>query len=269
MRVRCIAFIIILALIAAISAHVLAGGIGKTDRLCRSAISGDTAEIARLLREGADPNRCSTYRGKINTVGCAAPLTWAAIGNQAQAIETLVAAGADFGVDSRGVSEPLLWAIHFRSTEAAIKLLSLGTPVLAIDRDGRPLLHKAAEMNQASVVSCMITSGANILHTDSCGVSVLELVCGTMRGADLRLVLECSLRHGLSPNQTIAPRLGNGETVLMFAVQHLDANFVGVLLYYGGDVLIKDRNGRSALDYVDQRNDADSMEITRLLKGHD
>jgi len=106
-------------------------------------------------------------------------------------------------------------------------------------------LMTACGQKSAKTVQLLIKYGANPNDTLENGYSV-SMMAASFGSYE---VLECLLKNGANIKQT---RKVDGMTTLMFASFNGDTKKVKLLLDFGADKYIKDKNGETALDYVDQ-----------------
>jgi len=126
-------------------------------------------------------------------------------------------------------------------------------------------LLTACGQKSAKTVQLLIKKGANPSDTLENGYSVAMMAAsfGTLE------VLACLLKNGANLKQT---RKVDGMTILMFAAFIGDAKKVKLLLDCGAEKHIKDKNGKVALDCVDQIyeylkvSETKKAELRQLLK---
>ena len=106
-------------------------------------------------------------------------------------------------------------------------------------------LMTACGQKSAKTVQLLIKFGANPNDTLENGYSV-SMMAASFGSFE---VLECLLKNGANLKQT---RKVDGMTILMFAAFNGDDKKVKLLLDFATDKYVKDKNGKVALDYVDQ-----------------
>lgn len=144
------AFIIAAVLVAATACD---GGPTVTDPISEAILRGETAEVERLLRNGLS----AEGRGEGFT-----PLAWAARTGNVDAIDLLVAAGADTNRhDPRIGWPPLIHAIHKGRDAAVQRLMRRGASVNATTRGGVTPLMVAAGDGRPAIVRLLLDAGAN------------------------------------------------------------------------------------------------------------
>ena len=106
-------------------------------------------------------------------------------------------------------------------------------------------LMTACGQKSAKAVQLLIKFGANPNDTLENGYSV-SMMAASFGSLE---VLECLLKNGANLKQT---RKVDGMTILMFAAFNGDDKKVKLLLDFAADKYVKDKNGKVAIDYVDQ-----------------
>ncbi|KAI8315840.1 hypothetical protein K4K61_000161 [Colletotrichum sp. SAR11_59] len=105
-------------------------------------------------------------------------LYYAAIANNASAVEALVALGCSInGRDNNGKS-PIHEAIRGGGADTALRLLHLGADWRATDAFGQTCLHLALRYNSEILVSYFLRLGMNISAVDRFGMTPLHRACG-------------------------------------------------------------------------------------------
>ena len=145
----------------------LSHDIGQT-RLQAAAMLGNTASVARLLREGAD------VRALDHEAGTA--LHYAIYGGNASILRTLIAAGADVNAGNRLGHTPLHVAAGTpnRSIEIMELLLEKGARADAASDRGATPLHRAAAANNVTAAALLLASGASVNAEDWDGKTPLD-----------------------------------------------------------------------------------------------
>jgi uncharacterized protein len=128
------------------------------DALCLAAFRGDTAEVARLLSLGVDPD----WRGDagINPGDCeceddpapAPALVFAAFGGHVDVMASLVRAGADVNAQGSSDMTALMWAKDARTVEY---LLRQGADPAIQDRFGRTALDIAKDGRNDEIIAVL------------------------------------------------------------------------------------------------------------------
>lgn len=127
-------------------------GRGQTP-LMWAASSGRAECVAPLLKAGADVNRVSA--------GGFTPLFFAIKNGNPEAVEALLKVGAK--ADYRGPenTSAAQLALYQHKYAVATLLVARGADVAERDREGRQLLHAAAEGGDATLVSALLANGAD------------------------------------------------------------------------------------------------------------
>jgi ankyrin repeat protein len=125
-------------------------------------------------------------------------------------------------------------------------------------------LMTACSENSAIVVELLIKYGANPDEKLKNGYSV-SMMAASFGSFE---VLECLLKHGADLKQT---RRVDGMTTLMFAVLNGNPKKIKLLLEYGANKYARDKNGQTALNYVEQNyeqrlNEKTKLELRKMLK---
>jgi ankyrin repeat protein len=180
------------------------------------------ARIVAALAGGADPN--------VQDGDGLTPLHWAAVRGQADVVRALLRHGAD---------------VNACSTEGAAGNTYSGL-------EGTPLQIAVNEENVA-LVDLLLRSGASVDHPSAAGDNPL-IRAAVWGNVDIgRRLLEA----GANVNATVTcPTMGTyvpGSTPLHMSIHNLNPAFVEFLLDHGADLRLRDGNGRSPVDVVEQR----------------
>jgi len=175
--------------------------------LCNAAGSGTPAQIAGLVRNGADPNgSCFADSGGDNI-----PLVAAAVSNRPDNIVALLDAGAKIdGVHYAGTDDDQT-ALYVPANAAIAELLvSRGatvdrrnfygqTPLGQIVEDsGRP---DASVSNSIAVAKVLLDHGANVNNAEVGGRTVLMEIGALDSRTDTSQMLEFLIAHGADVNR--------------------------------------------------------------------
>ena len=119
-----------------------------------SSLNGNISRMKVLLSIGADVNgfECATAR-------CRTPLTAAVQGGQYEAVQLLLARGADVNKKLKRGQTALMLASYYGHTELVRLLLANGADVSA-DSEGDTALSWAREKHRAEIVDLLIAAGA-------------------------------------------------------------------------------------------------------------
>ena len=165
------------------------------------------------------------------------PLMQAAAFGSAEAVRTLIAAGADV----RAAGSAGFTALHLAADDLAKTrmLLDAGADVNAASQLGRtPLIAAAASSQSAEVVRLLLARGANINAADNSGVTAFNAAAN----ADNREAAELLLERGADPNAQA--RLPQAATPLMGAAINGNAALVASLLARKANVaVVSERTG--------------------------
>ena len=120
-----------------------------------AAKNGDLEQLKQLLDQGTD------IEEQDRIVGTA--LHWAALTDNAEVAQALIAAGADVNSVARGDGTTALHVAAPRgSTEVAAALIEAGANINARNREGRTPLHIAAASNASGAIELLVRSGVDI-----------------------------------------------------------------------------------------------------------
>ena len=158
---------------------------GMTGELLGAAQADDSARIAGLIAQGADPD------ARDNT-GCTA-LHSAAAMRALAAIGALVAQGADVNAGAEHGQTALHYAAWFLEDAAAAALLiRLGADPDARDQEGRTALHWAAgRLYSSDIITALLAAGADSQARDAAGTTALE-VARRVSSSDVIQALEAA-----------------------------------------------------------------------------
>jgi ankyrin repeat protein len=125
-----------------------------------------------------------------------------------------------------------------------------------LSEDGETALHRAASRGHLRAVALLLDRGAKVDATD--GEDVTPLILASYRGQTD--VVKLLLERGAAVN---AREKRNGLSSLSHAVGRGEKELVSVLLAHGADPLLKDADGRTALERAEANG---ASEIVALLK---
>lgn len=167
----------------------------KLRDLAAAAAAGDSAKVARLVREGADPNGA----GREGVV----PLVWAMGARNYIGMRALLAAGADPNARSAPGLMPLELAAKSSDHELLRILLDAKGDPNARNSDGDPLLYPAVMAREPANVRLLVERGADVNAFDA-GHTTPVLLATTLGEWDQVVYL---LEHGADP---MLPSLSGG-----------------------------------------------------------
>jgi ankyrin repeat protein len=200
--------------------------------------TGDATRLEELLAGGADPNAA----GEDGT-SLVQRAAWA---GRADVAKILVSKGADLSRhDPLGLT-PAERALAEGRCEAAVVLLP--KEAVPAGKDGRTLLHRAAEGSCAGAVKELVARGVAVDATDAAGLAPLH-VAALSGHAD---VLAALLASGASA----AKATPSGRTALHLAALAGRAEAVTLLVGKGADPSARDAGGRSPLHLAAAGGDA-------------
>jgi uncharacterized protein len=182
-------------------------------RLMDAARSQDTAEVIRLLKEGADPNS----RDKNGRT----PLMESASEGYTQTVRALLENGADVNATDRVGWTALFWAAFSRRTETLRALVARGADVNARDGEGRTALFWASSSGYKDVALALIEKGARVNAKDNYGWTAL------MSAVDLGHLdtVKALLQHGVDARV----KAKDGTTAVRLAEKYKYDDIVSLL----------------------------------------
>lgn len=159
-------------------------------------------------------------------------------GNDARAVEALVARGFDPNApDSRG-QPALMRALDADAGDVALTLARLpGTDVNAQNLAGETPLMMAAMKGNLALCEALIERGADV---DRPGWTPLHYAAAGSSLPALRLLL--------AEGALVDARAPNGRTPLMMAALYADESLVEALLAAGADLRAREKDGATAAD---------------------
>ncbi len=137
-----------------------------------------------------------------------------------------------------------------RIHKKSVRLLITHSNLNAADALGETALIKATKKGDLEVIGLLLDSGADIFHSDACGLSAIDYVRGNppfqqLFADKLHIAVE-----ELFPPQGVNARGERGETALITATRAGDTEAVRSLLARDGDPFIEDLTRATALDYA-------------------
>jgi uncharacterized protein len=210
--------------------------------LHRAVESGDAAEIARLIRTGADLKAVNRYG--------AAPISLACARGNAEIVEQLLQAGADANTVLPEGETCLMSAASTGSLRTVRALLVRGANVNAVESwRGQTALMWAAAEGHASVVDALVESGADIHARSKAGFTPLLFAVRQGSAAAVRSLLKVKANvndvaraAAISSNSTTKP-VTDATSALAMAVINANFEIAGVLLENGADPNVPDARG--------------------------
>lgn len=215
-----------------------------------------------LLKSGAD------IGAKIDTGGWGrssgkTPLMWAAGKNaRPEAIETLLAAGADSMARNKHGNTPLGEAAFGNSNPRVIQiLLKAGADIGYRDISGSTPLGNAAKRNSnPKIIETLLEAGADLEARDNLGNTPLMEASEYNSNPE---VIETLLKAG----SDIEARDGGGRTPLMLAVGFSSTlRVIEALLKAGANAKKKDQTGRTVADFAKHPTNLISKDVLEVLE---
>lgn len=123
---------------------------------------------------------------------------------------------------------------------------------------GKSPLHKAAELGNSKIIQLLITKGAECTSKDYNRATALHIaVRNNHKDSVIKLISHCN-------NEVVnAPAFRSDLTPLHLAALHGYYAIAEILLDNGADRTIKNRQGKTALDFATDRN---YLKVVSLLK---
>lgn len=221
--------------------------IAKNERLLEAAAAGNTAEVKKLLADGAALNGMDRDG--------ATPLMKAINGGHIELAAFLSAQGADVKIKDASGNTPLILACRYGDESLVRRLLGREPELNAKNLNGESPLTVACTEGHASIANLLIRRGANPGIRNGKGEPPLLIAAENGREAVVRLLL----KHGADPNSV---GKGFGRTPLIVASAGGHASTVALLLEQGANPNIQDSDGETAL-FAAGRNG--HPEITAML----
>ena len=200
-------------------------------KLVDAAKARNTAEVQKLLGEGADANAK-------DKAGWTA-LIWAAYFGRTDTVRTLLEKGADVNAKGKDGMTALMNAASADYQDIVHSLLEKGANVNAKDNDGWTPLFWAAFSGHTDIVRALLEKGANVNAIDDSGKTAL--MSAAVRGHT------DTVRTLLEKGADVNAKSKVGRTALMSASDLGQLDTVRVLLEQGADVDARDRKGDTAL----------------------
>ncbi|KAF4472796.1 pfs ankyrin repeats & 6-phosphofructo-2-kinase [Fusarium albosuccineum] len=188
------------------------------------------------------------------------------------AVRLLVQAGADVNMPGTDPDTPLIMMSRDPRPESVgmvRTLLELGADIEALTLDQRTALSFAAEEGLLDTVCLLLEHGACVHAKDIMGRTPLHWCCVSGRPHEIGAVIEALLKAGAD----VDAKSEDGRTPLSEVVEHGVVEMVKVLLGYGADLTIQDRNGRDVYDWATDksvwREEAEQrVAIVQMLESH-
>jgi ankyrin repeat protein len=196
--------------------------INKTDSLGRTALSwaaqrADLASVQTLLRNGADPNICSTKNH--------APLHYAAEAQSPSCILPLLLHGAEVGkVDREGQSALHYATMHTSDLEYYRPLVEAGIPVDGKTIWGLTPMMQLSELNRVEATRYLLDNGADINLKGQDGKTPIFLAVEYNSHETLQLLWERGADFAVKVHAD-----HGGMTIVHFAARFADVETLKIL----------------------------------------
>jgi ankyrin repeat protein len=204
--------------------------------------SGDGAEVARLIRSGADLKAVNRYG--------VAPISIACARGNADLVDQLLQAGADANTALPEGETCLMSAASTGSVRAVKALLVRGANVNAVENwRGQTALMWAAAEGHSAVVDVLLESGADVQARSKAGFTPLLFAVrqGSVAAVRSLLTAKASVNDiakaaATSSNSTAKP-VTDATSALAMAVINANFEIAGLLLENGADPNVPDARG--------------------------
>lgn len=244
----------LLITLAAVASTMFAAELrGPDSRVADAAQSRDLTQLRALIRQHAEIN---TPQADGTTA-----LEWAAHWNDAEAVDLLIAAGADAKAANRYGATPLSEAANLGNVRIIEALLKAGAnPNTRDTSDGETVLMVTARSGNAEAVRALLDHGADVNATESYRKQTALMWAAAERHTD---VVRLLLAHGadwklmssyretklpkLSAASSITPFSRGGMTAFLFTAREGDLETAKVMLDAGVDINQTDIDNASGL----------------------
>jgi len=218
--------------------------------LYEAAIEGDINEVRQIILKGADING-----RKYKLLSTA--LHHTVISGNADAVELLLAEGADVEAGNNYASRVLHYAAQKGHKEVVELLISKGANVNARNAVGDTPLHEAERAEHEDIIRLLIDNGADVNVKNNEGLTPADVALGRIRKV-------------VAPLTPVAKLLiAKGADISVVSAVHMeDLDKARELIRKGASVNVKDERGRTALHYAAAQGHKDIVEIL-LANGAD
>lgn len=247
--------------------------------------AGDAATLRILIANGADVNAADPVSGGRTALHWAVkegkkeiipilleakanieakdrvgktPLTVAAEGRDTEVVKMLVEKGADVNARDQIGGSPVLWASGLGSPDVVKYLIEKKADVNVVDVNGLSPLLWAAGIGSPESVEALVKAGAKVDVADKMSGDT-----AVMRAARTGKVESLKALLGAKPEVNGKNNLGH--TPFMLAAMSGNVEKLEMLKAAGADVAAKDVRGWNALDYANNRIDAEKAKVVAYL----
>jgi len=266
------------------------GGPGAAMSLHEAAEKGDAAAIAVAISKGAKVDEALASGSKSGLT----PLMCAALAVRPDSVAALIKGGAKVSVRAKDGKTALIYAAGW-ANPATVQAVLEGKPNLDERTDDRwTALMMAASRGDAGNIKVLIDAGADVNAKNKWGQNSLMAACRAGDGEKVKMLLAAGANvndsdiDGMTAINHAAGSIGAGSldavkaliekkvdvngpdsqgvSPLMRAADVGNSEKVKVLLANGAGKDVKDRDGRSAMDWALNRSDDAGKAAGELLK---
>ncbi len=238
--------------------HTGVAGSGVEVSTLRDAITrGDWAALkGEITQKKVDPNaQMQLMEGSRRQMSM---LAFAAMHGSVNGVKELLGVGAEPDVaDSAGIT-PLMLASAKGDAAIVKALLEAKARVEIRNKWGQTALMMAAQAGESDVVTLLLSAGANAKAVDEEGSSVLARATGGDSSV-------ATLKSLITAGADVDAANNEGVTPLMRAAERGDAEKAVLLLNSGAKPELKDKDGRRAIDWAQQRSDDAGAKVAEVL----
>jgi ankyrin repeat protein len=176
--------------------------------------------------------------------------------NDAKAVQSLIAAGADVNGFDETHMTPMMIAVSEGRTAIAKQLIAAKADVNLAGEDGTTPLMRAASANRREAMQLLLANGADVNAKNAGGMTALMVAAFGGYADAVRLLVASKADPNAADNQ--------GRTALMAAATSGNAPTVDALLKSGADVHVADAGHGTPMTYAAAEGYAPVMQL--LLK---
>ncbi len=173
-------------------------------------------------------------------------------------VDALLQAGADVNEADANGNTALIVATRMGQADIVRRLLEAGAGVDHANNAGLTALHMAVEAGNVEITGMLLEKAPQLDRLENGGFTPLSIAVHS----DHVQLVQALLAAGANPNIVVSgtSRL-SGLTPLLTAVLHKQHGIVRLLLGAGANVDYATSNGRNALLFAVQRNDAEMVDL--------